>query len=152
VTLDHPMVYRCMAGRLRIGPAEVAVPTDELARAIDQGLFPHVLPVRKLDALVQSATRMLRALGADDLEIVGESPADPTLLQARLRPETLERLVAGLRPLLVPWEHARLALHLRRLHASDELVVGLQQRFELELVATPAACPASPAHAGRGSP
>jgi hypothetical protein len=151
LTLDHPMLYRCMAGRLRAARVEVAIPTEELARALDAGLFPHVLPVRKLDALVQAATRMLRGLAADDLEIVGESAADPSLLMARLRPEALEGLLAALRPLLVPWEHARLAMHLRRLHASDELILGLQQRFALELAdptaragSTPSAGPSCP--------
>lgn len=133
VTLDHPMLYRCTPGRLRIVRADVAVPTEDLARAMDQGLFPHVLPMRKLDALTEAAARMLRALDADDLEIVGESAPDPSLLLARLRPEALETLLIGLRPLLVPWEHARLAMYLRRLHAGDELIVGVQQRFEVEL-------------------
>ncbi len=152
VTLDHPMLYRCITGRLRIGRADVAIPTEELARAIDQGLFPHVLPVRKLDTLVQAATRMLRALAANDLEIVGESAADPTLLLARLQPAALEAVLAGLRPFLVAWEHARLVVHLRRLHASDELTVGLQQRFELELLDTADEHPGSAARSGRRSP
>ena len=133
LTLDHPMVYRCTPGRLRLAGADVSVPTEELARALDRGLFPHVLPVRKLDALTQAGVRVLRGFGLEDLEIVGESPADATLLLARLRPEALETLLVGLRPLLVPWEHVRLAAYLRRLHAADELLVGVQQRFEVVL-------------------
>lgn len=152
VTLDHPMLYRCMAGRLRAGRADVAIPTEDLTRAIDQALFPHVLPMRKLDALVQAATRMLQALAPEDLEVIGEAAADPALLQARLRPAVLETLLAGLRPLVVPWEHARLVQHLRRLHASDELILGLQQRFELELLDTPDGRPGSPARSGCSSP
>jgi hypothetical protein len=152
VTLDRPMRYRCRPGRLRLVGVDVAVPTEELARAMDQGLFPHVLPVRKLDALTEAAARVVRALDADALELIGPSAADPSLLQARLRPEALEALLASLRPLLAPWEHARLTAHLRRLHAGDELIVGLQQRFEVELAEPDAGSPGPACKPARRSP
>lgn len=128
---DGPLSYRCVPGRLHAVITHVGIPESELARALDGALFPHVLPMRKLELLTHAASQGLAAIDPDALELLHDSPTDPTVSTARLPAEWLERLIASLRPHVLRWEYDRLDRHLRRLHDGDELLLSIGRRYEI---------------------
>ena len=129
---EAPMSYWCIAGRLRLVTTSVGISEEDLASAFDAALFPHVLPHRKLEALTEAARLSLAGLHPDGVETLYDSSTDPTVSIARLPAEALESLIVSLRPLLRTWEHERLGQHVRRLHASDELLLTVARRYEIE--------------------
>jgi hypothetical protein len=132
VTPDVPLSYRCLPGRLRATITSVGIPADDLAAAIDRALFPHALPLGRLRGLTAVAARSLEELGTDGLDVLYDSPTDPTLAVARLPADALEHVIVGLRPHLEPGEHNRLAACLRQLHAGDGLVLALTRQYTVD--------------------
>lgn len=132
VSYDGPLSYRCIAGRLRTTVTHVGIPKAELSRVLDGALFPYVLSLRKLELLTDVASQSLAAVDPDELEVLHDSPTDPTVSVARLSTEGLERLIASLRPHVVRWEYDRLGRHLRCVHDSDELLLSIGRRYEIE--------------------
>jgi hypothetical protein len=133
IGLDHPLSYRCKPGRLRAVATRVGIPNEVLASAFDAALFPHVLPHRKLEALTRAAALSLDGLGPERLEVISESPTDPTVATARMPEADLERLLSSVRSLLAPWEQQRVGAHIRKLHGNDELTLTIARHYEVEL-------------------
>jgi len=133
ITLDHPFQYRCLPGRLRVSAVRVGIPVEEISQAIDDAVFPHVLPPPRLRALTDAATKSMADLNADRLEVLFQVPTDPATSMARLADEDLESVIARLYCLLDAREGPRLAARLRSLHAAEALLCAVTRYYEVDL-------------------
>jgi hypothetical protein len=131
VTLGHPVQYRCQPGELRLVTERIGVSADALAQAIDDAFFPHVLPCRRLQTLTDTAAEAIANLTVDQLDVLYDAPADPTVSVARLSEDALARVLSRLRTLLGPNEQARLGARLTALRSADELLVTIVRRYEI---------------------
>lgn len=135
VTLEDPLRYRCTPGELRLVTERVGVPNDVLAQAIDEGFFPHVLPCSRLEKLTEAASEAIARLPRDQLDVLHDSPADPTVSVARLSEDAIAHVMARLSSLLGANEQARVQTRLIALRAADELLVTVMRHYEIASLA-----------------
>jgi len=130
-TLDDPLSYGCQPGRLQATPVSVEIPAEDLARIIDEALFPHTLPMRRLKTLTEAAACTLRGLKPEDVEILCDSATDATLGVGRIPEAALEAMIASAGLRAHQWERERLARRLRAARSADELLLTVARRYEI---------------------
>lgn len=97
--MESPRRYTITPGELQLVSESVEVDLEVLTQTVDEALFPHAVPPRKLDALVECCRRLLASVGTDALEPIDEDRADPTVQLACLPPQVAAALATQARSL-----------------------------------------------------
>lgn len=128
-SLDEPLRYRIIPGRLVTEAAAVEVCEADVRGDVDRALYPGTAPDRKLDTFVSRFKAVAWDLDPATLEIVYDLPGDPTLSVAKLPAWALQRLAETAREIFDRTDAARIATRLAASASDpDAFTVLLRQR------------------------
>jgi hypothetical protein len=82
--VETPRQYSILPGRLVLESESVEVDTEVLHAVIDEALYPHVAPLRKIGALIDECERLVSVIPLQNLEPLAELREDPNVQLACL--------------------------------------------------------------------
>jgi hypothetical protein len=90
IDIETPRQYSILPGRLVLESESVEVDTAALHEVIDETLYPHAAPLRKIRALVDECRRLVSAVPFQSIEPLAESREHPNVQLACL-PDSVAR-------------------------------------------------------------
>jgi hypothetical protein len=106
--LDREREYAIFPGHLVLDAETVAVDAQVFRRLVDEAMFPHVAPERKIDALLERCCELVSATPSDGFEPIDEMRDDPNVQLACVPAAIAEELRAEALRLFSPEEATRL--------------------------------------------
>jgi hypothetical protein len=82
--VEAPRQYSILPGRMVVEREFIDVDTEALHQVIDEALYPHAAPLRKIQALVDECRRLVSAAPYQSVEPLAESREDPNVQLACL--------------------------------------------------------------------
>jgi hypothetical protein len=94
--LEAPREYTIAPGHMVLAHEAVEVDTQTLHHVIDEALFPHAAPARKIETLIQRCRRLVAATPVDLFEPLDECREEPNVQLACLPEAVVDALRAEL--------------------------------------------------------
>ena len=91
--IDRTREYAVLPGRMNLESETIRVDSEVFQRLVDEALFPHAAPSRKIDLLLEKCRRLVATVPGDRYDPVDELRDDPNVQLACLP----ESIVAELR-------------------------------------------------------
>jgi len=82
--LDRTREYAVSPGHMKLESETIRVDSEVFHRLVDEALFPHAAPPRKIDALLEKCRRLVATLPGDGYEPIDELRDDPNVQLACL--------------------------------------------------------------------
>jgi hypothetical protein len=130
--LERPREYAIAPGRLVLERESIDIDTDTLRHEIDEALFPHSAPPKKVSALVEACRRLVAGLPSDSLDLRDEARDDPSVQLACLPPSVASVLRREVSALFAAEEAARLLDVIDTDLCSGIPIIRLTRRYRIE--------------------
>ena len=88
--IEGPRQYLMLPGRLVVERESIEVDAEALHQVIDEALYPHAAPLRKIQALIDECRRLVSIAPFQSVEPLAESRDDPNVQLACL-PDSIAR-------------------------------------------------------------
>jgi hypothetical protein len=93
IDVEAPRKYSILPGRIVVERESVEVDIEALHQVIDEALYPHAAPLRKIQALVNECRRLVSTARFCSVEPLEESRNDPNVQLACL-PDSIARALS----------------------------------------------------------
>ncbi|MGH7818201.1 MAG: hypothetical protein ACREQ9_00340, partial [Candidatus Binatia bacterium] len=130
--LEGPREYAIAPGRLVLERESIDIDVETLRHEIDQALFPHSAPPKKISALVEACRRLVAGLDADTLDVRDEAREDPSVQLACLPPSVAALLRREVQALFAFEEAARLLEVIDTDLVNGIPIIRLERRYRIE--------------------
>ncbi len=94
-SLEEPIRWRLEPGELG-EETEIELDEEEFWSAVDRALFPHHLPLGRLEAWAAHLGRVARAASPEDLLLLFDDPGDPSVSHGCFTPTAVARIQGSL--------------------------------------------------------
>jgi hypothetical protein len=84
IDVETPRQYSILPGRMVVEREFIDIDAETLQQVIDEALYPHAAPLRKIQALVEECRRLVYAAPFQSIEPLAESREDPNVQLACL--------------------------------------------------------------------
>lgn len=128
-SVGEPLSYELRPGRLVLVEERITLPREELREEIDAAFFPHVLPERKLRAILGAIEHAAETAPGGSIELLYDVPGQPGTTLGRLPSQALAAVTRSCRSFLDPEESRCLETFLARGSAADVLTVLVTRRY-----------------------
>jgi hypothetical protein len=108
IDLEHSRQYAVSPGRLNLENETIAIDAEVFHRLVDEALFPHAAPQKKIDALLDRCRRSVAAVPSERFEPIDEVRDDPNVQLACLPDSVVAELRTATLALFAPEEAERL--------------------------------------------
>ena len=106
--VEHAREYAVSPGRMSLENETIAIDADVFHRLVDEALFPHAAPQKKIDALLDRCRRSVAAVPSERFDPIDEVRDDPNVQLACLPESVVSELRTAALALFAPEEADRL--------------------------------------------